>query len=615
MTHTNEVRNREVRANYLAFGCIRLFMFLSAQTVLLPLLAQTDVIQPVDADTLHFTDEYQFRDFLVYHDLKHYSIKPQVDFYDCTVNPGTTIYTDQHDDDFLHEERFIGKPLIFIVDHNGTRKIYHILIPSTGDTTLTTCDVQLTLTNPVTGQVVVFDDVYNWIDENGRNIFNMNKKMYFLWGFDSGNVDFPAEMLQLTTGVDFTFPDYFPEDTGPIHLIMSNIDMYTQYTYYADMDGDGYGDLSNDTMDYAAPPGFVENADDCDDNNPAVFPGASEVLNALDDDCNGVIDDFPGVLCYQDEDEDGYGNEAVWAILPELTTGYALIAGDCDDTEPGIHPASVELCNGLDDNCTGTADEEVITAATTPFGTVSMCAGSFVTLYATEDEDFNYSWRKNGLEIPGETSASLNVIGSGNYAVMISVDEGCSALSDEVFVTLNSLPNAVITAVTDLDLCTAPGIGVAKLRTSAPAGASIQWLKDGAVVYGATTKSRTFNEAGAYQSMVTNLAGCSTVSDSVIIFNSCREGSHIESDSDFLVYPNPANSQFLVQAFLSPDNSDAVLEIYNLQGNCLFTKLVDVEDGCVMEWIDVRSLSTAGAYIVQLHAGDEVFSQLMMVNH
>jgi hypothetical protein len=38
---------------------------------------------------------------------------------------------------------------------------------------------------------------------------------------------------------------------------------------------------------------FTENQGDCDDSDPAVFPGAVEVVNGVDDDCNGLVDDVP----------------------------------------------------------------------------------------------------------------------------------------------------------------------------------------------------------------------------------------------------------------------------------------------------------------------------------
>ena len=68
---------------------------------------------------------------------------------------------------------------------------------------------------------------------------------------------------------------------------------------YSDADGDGYGDPANSTTtcDGSIPAGYVSNDTDCDDTEPAVHPGATEVCDGIDDDCNGVVDDGGDALC------------------------------------------------------------------------------------------------------------------------------------------------------------------------------------------------------------------------------------------------------------------------------------------------------------------------------
>ena len=75
---------------------------------------------------------------------------------------------------------------------------------------------------------------------------------------------------------------------------------------------------------------------DCDDTNAAVYPGATEICDGLDNDCNGQVDEgFPQQ--YADNDGDGFGN--LLQPLPCDTPGVAN-ADDCDDNNPDIYPGS-----------------------------------------------------------------------------------------------------------------------------------------------------------------------------------------------------------------------------------------------------------------------------------
>jgi len=133
--------------------------------------------------------------------------------------------------------------------------------------------------------------------------------------------------------------------------------------WYADTDEDTYGDPDVTAVQCDEPDGFVDNAEDCDDSDFEVKPGAEDICDdGIDQDCNGEIDDNDAAVAwYPDLDGDGFGDpDNVEYACDEPVEGYLLIAGDCDDSNPDANPDAAEQCdNDIDDNCDGTVDEDV----------------------------------------------------------------------------------------------------------------------------------------------------------------------------------------------------------------------------------------------------------------
>ena len=130
-------------------------------------------------------------------------------------------------------------------------------------------------------------------------------------------------------------------------------------TYWRDNDRDGYGSSCCPTTASMMPPGYADNPNDCNDNDPGVHPGMGEACNGRDDNCNGAVDE--GVLpipSYVDFDGDGYGQDATMELRCPVPAGRVIYGGDCNDADPRIHPSAVEVCgNGIDDDCDGYVDE------------------------------------------------------------------------------------------------------------------------------------------------------------------------------------------------------------------------------------------------------------------
>ena len=124
---------------------------------------------------------------------------------------------------------------------------------------------------------------------------------------------------------------------------------------FRDSDLDGYcpGGRDFNADGDCADPGEPVGAADCDDDDPAISPGAFDVPgNGLDEDCSG---DF---LCYEDGDGDGYGNDSAF-VIPSIDPdcdqpGESLSTDDCDDLDAGTNPGAVDLAaNAVDEDCDG----------------------------------------------------------------------------------------------------------------------------------------------------------------------------------------------------------------------------------------------------------------------
>jgi hypothetical protein len=176
-----------------------------------------------------------------------------------------------------------------------------------------------------------------------------------------------------------------------------DINVTPQSSWYADADGDGFGNANATQSACTQPLGFVSNTNDCNDNAALAFVGATdicdnnidedcsgtdsvcvvlgcvnasacnfnpaantddgscilpqpEICNGLDENCNNLIDEgLTFVNYYNDLDGDGFGAGSPSNLCSNPGAGYSLFSSDCNDNNASLNPGAMDICgNAID---------------------------------------------------------------------------------------------------------------------------------------------------------------------------------------------------------------------------------------------------------------------------
>lgn len=120
-------------------------------------------------------------------------------------------------------------------------------------------------------------------------------------------------------------------------------------TLFADEDGDGHG---GDATASLCPDDGYERDDDCDDGDATIYPGADDVCDGIDNDCDAQVDeDLPVHTLYADADGDGFGDPNTPVDLCDdlAPDGYVAEGDDCDDGDASVGAGELNMYYADDD--------------------------------------------------------------------------------------------------------------------------------------------------------------------------------------------------------------------------------------------------------------------------
>ncbi|ADO72424.1 MopE-related protein [Stigmatella aurantiaca] len=193
--------------------------------------------------------------------------------------------------------------------------------------------------------------------------------------------------------------------------------------YYRDADGDGYGNPGSAVYACSAPTGYVANSGDCDDGSSLSRPNTAETCDGRDNDCDGVVDEGVTNTYYRDADDDGYGVSSPTKQACAVSPGYAYNANDCDDGRANVRPGANEICDGLDNNCNGVADEGV---------TATWYRDADGDGYGNWNDRTPSCWQSAGyVSNPLDCNDSAYGVNPGAGEVCDNIDNNCNSVTDE----------------------------------------------------------------------------------------------------------------------------------------------------------------------------------------
>lgn len=251
-----------------------------------------------------------------------------------------------------------------------------------------------------------------------------------------------------------------------------------------------------------------------------------------------------------------------------------------------------------------------VNAKITPEGTATICAGTPILLTASAGSGYRYQWRRDGENIAGATTSTLNPTEAGNYSVVITA--GRCVVTTPSTQLVSSLQRPVISTNSGTII---PPSGSIRLTTSTGEGMTYRWFLNGTVIPTATGPRLVAALAGKYSVEITQ-RGCSIASKVLELTNTqyAPNSPITNTPPEILIlkeklslYPNPVVDALTV-AYESDNTYDLTAEIITNDGRTLTQKLLYDNGSVFLNQFDVSELPT-GQYFIRVSDGRRVIAK------
>ena len=412
--------------------------------------------------------------------------------------------------------------------------------------------------------------------------------------------EYHAQVVQTVTGCESTtgsvYLEYFPQQT--VAIVANGPTLFcagSQVQLSVDQ-GSGTIEWLNNEMPVAGASEILLSvfesgsftASITDANGCREFSNSVDVVvESLPDGALVVENNWP-VLCGQDTliIAAADGNAYVWMMGDSVLAGEEL--SELQVTMPGSY--SVELTNAA--GCVALSQSievvqfEVPAVVLEPTGNVNICAGQTQLLDVQASSALSYTWLLNGVEFTTDFINALEVTQAGEWTALVLDENGCSAQSDVLILSVLDVATPVITA----EVVTSEG----QLLLSDDASGH-QWFLNGETIDGATSSEYLATEDGVYSVISIEDVCESEVSEGyTVVLGSVASGM----SAGRAVYPNPA-SDFIRVNFGQGVGSN--YRIYDASGSLVYSGII----AQMRIMVDVQ-LWSAGIYSLVTEQGVRV---------